>query len=125
MTPLEKFPRKFSEADSSPQRNMDSDIGGSPELVIDVTDFECALCMRLLFEPVTTPCGHTFCLKCLERCLDHAPHCPLCKEKLSELLASRNFSTTILAEELIFRYLSDELSDRKIIYDEEMTELKI
>lgn len=43
---------------------------------------------RLLFEPVTTPCGHTFCLKCLERCLDHAPHCPLCKEKLSEVSTS-------------------------------------
>ncbi|ELK08954.1 LON peptidase N-terminal domain and RING finger protein 2, partial [Pteropus alecto] len=78
---------------------------------------------QLFFEPVTTPCGHTFCLKCLERCLDHAPHCPLCKEKLSELLASRNFNITVLAEELIFRYLSDELSDRKRIYDEEMTEL--
>lgn len=43
------------------------------------------LVYRLLFEPVTTPCGHTFCLKCLERCLDHAPHCPLCKDKLSEV----------------------------------------
>ncbi|XP_019309522.1 LON peptidase N-terminal domain and RING finger protein 2 isoform X1 [Panthera pardus] len=116
-----KIPKK--EAGSSPQRNMTSNVGEGPELSIDVTDFECALCMRLLFEPVTTPCGHTFCLKCLERCLDHAPHCPLCKEKLSELLASRNFNITSLAEELIFRYLSDELSDRKRIYDEEMTEL--
>ncbi|KAM9054164.1 LON peptidase N-terminal domain and RING finger protein 2 [Megaptera novaeangliae] len=116
-----KIPKK--EADSSPRRNMSSNVGESAELLIDVADFECALCMRLLFEPVTTPCGHTFCLKCLERCLDHAPHCPLCKEKLSELLASRNFHITTLAEELIFRYLSDELSDRKRIYDEEMTEL--
>ncbi|KAM5253176.1 LOW QUALITY PROTEIN: LON peptidase N-terminal domain and RING finger protein 2 [Hipposideros larvatus] len=115
-----KIPKK--EADSSPQRNMYSDIG-SPELLIDVTDFECAFCMGLLFEPVTTPCGHTFCLKCLERCLDHAPHCPLCKEKLSELLASRNFNATILAEVVIFQYLSDELSNRKRIYGEEMTEL--
>jgi hypothetical protein len=48
-----------------------------------------ALLSRLLFEPVTTPCGHTFCLKCLERCLDHAPHCPLCKDKLSEVSGSR------------------------------------
>ncbi|XP_044119604.1 LON peptidase N-terminal domain and RING finger protein 2 isoform X2 [Neovison vison] len=116
-------PGKVPKKDSSPQRNMTSNVGESPELSIDVTDFECALCMRLLFEPVTTPCGHMFCLKCLERCLDHAPHCPLCKEKLSELLASRNFNITILAEELIFQYLSDELSDRKRIYDEEMTEL--
>ncbi|XP_037383864.1 LON peptidase N-terminal domain and RING finger protein 2 isoform X1 [Talpa occidentalis] len=116
-------PGKIPKTDSSPQRSMNSNIGENPDLSIDVADFECALCMRLLFEPVTTPCGHTFCLKCLERCLDHAPHCPLCKEKLSELLASRNFKVTILAEELIFRYLSDELSDRKRIYDEEMTEL--
>ncbi|KAG8144594.1 hypothetical protein E2320_013078 [Naja naja] len=34
---------------------------------------ECALCMRVFYEPVTTPCGHTFCLRCLERCLDHKP----------------------------------------------------
>uniref|UniRef100_A0A4W3ILW9 RING-type domain-containing protein n=1 Tax=Callorhinchus milii TaxID=7868 RepID=A0A4W3ILW9_CALMI len=27
----------------------------------------------LFYEPITTPCGHTFCLKCLERCLDHSP----------------------------------------------------
>uniref|UniRef100_A0A8D1GRZ2 RING-type domain-containing protein n=1 Tax=Sus scrofa TaxID=9823 RepID=A0A8D1GRZ2_PIG len=116
-----KIPKR--EADSSPQRDASCNPGEGAELPIDVADFECALCMRLLFEPVTTPCGHTFCLKCLERCLDHAPHCPLCKEKLSELLASRNFNITTLAEELILRYLSDELSDRKRIYDEEMTEL--
>uniref|UniRef100_A0A3Q0RIL1 RING-type domain-containing protein n=1 Tax=Amphilophus citrinellus TaxID=61819 RepID=A0A3Q0RIL1_AMPCI len=36
-------------------------------------------------KPVATPCGHTFCLKCLERCLDHNPNCPLCKENLSEV----------------------------------------
>ncbi|EDL14547.1 LON peptidase N-terminal domain and ring finger 2, partial [Mus musculus] len=124
----------FSDADSPPQRNASS-LEEEPEFTIDATDFECALCMRLLFEPVTTPCGHTFCLKCLERCLDHAPHCPLCKDKLSEvsgsreeasscaLLATRNFNVTVLTEELIFRYLPDELSDRKRVYDEEMSEL--
>ncbi|XP_071457365.1 LON peptidase N-terminal domain and RING finger protein 2 [Marmota flaviventris] len=116
-------PGKIPKKDASPEKNVNSKTGEGPELPIDVTDFECALCMRLLFEPVTTPCGHTFCLKCLERCLDHAPHCPLCKDKLSELLASRNFNITILAEELIFQYLSDELTDRKRIYDEEMLEL--
>ncbi|KAL1771198.1 LON peptidase N-terminal domain and RING finger protein 2 [Sigmodon hispidus] len=115
----EKVPKK--DPDSSPQGNINS--LEEPEFMIDVTDFECALCMRLLFEPVTTPCGHTFCLKCLERCLDHAPHCPLCKDKLSELLATRNFNVSVLTEELIFRYLPDELSDRKRIYDEEMSEL--
>ncbi|XP_035309384.1 LON peptidase N-terminal domain and RING finger protein 2 isoform X3 [Cricetulus griseus] len=114
-------PEKVPKKDSSPQGNVNS--LEEPEFTIDVTDFECALCMRLLFEPVTTPCGHTFCLKCLERCLDHAPHCPLCKDKLSELLATRNFNVTVLTEELMFRYLPEELSARKRTYDEEMSEL--
>lgn len=78
---------------------------------------------RLFYEPVTTPCGHTFCLKCLERCLDHNPHCPLCKEKLSEFLASRTYKKTVLTEELIVRYLPEELSERKKVYEEEMKEL--
>lgn len=40
---------------------------------------------RLFYEPVTTPCGHTFCLKCLERCLDHNAKCPLCKDGLAQV----------------------------------------
>uniref|UniRef100_W5N9E2 LON peptidase N-terminal domain and ring finger 1 n=1 Tax=Lepisosteus oculatus TaxID=7918 RepID=W5N9E2_LEPOC len=55
------------------------------EELLEVTDFECSLCMRLFYEPVTTPCGHTFCKSCLERCLDHMPQCPLCKESLKEV----------------------------------------
>ncbi|CAN0505119.1 unnamed protein product [Rangifer tarandus platyrhynchus] len=45
---------------SLPQRNVNSNTGESEELPTEVADFECALCMRLLFEPVTMPCGHTF-----------------------------------------------------------------
>ncbi|XP_004867722.1 LON peptidase N-terminal domain and RING finger protein 1, partial [Heterocephalus glaber] len=94
-----------------------------PEELIDVSDFECSLCMRLFFEPVTTPCGHSFCKNCLERCLDHAPYCPLCKESLKEYLADRRYCVTQLLEELIVKYLPDELSERKKIYDEETAEL--
>ncbi|XP_074848927.1 LON peptidase N-terminal domain and RING finger protein 1 [Carettochelys insculpta] len=94
-----------------------------PQHLIDVADFECSLCMRLFFEPVTTPCGHTFCKNCLERCLDHAPQCPLCKESLKEYLAIRKYSITVLLEELVMKYLADELSERKRIHDEETAEL--
>ncbi|KAG9492546.1 hypothetical protein GDO78_000832 [Eleutherodactylus coqui] len=94
-----------------------------PKHLVDSSDFECSLCMRLFYEPVATPCGHTFCLKCLERCLDHNPHCPLCKENLSQYLASRAYKKTFLTEELIIRYLPEELSERKKLYDEEIKEL--
>lgn len=91
--------------------------------LLDVGDLECSLCMRLFYEPVATPCGHTFCLKCLERCLDHNPNCPLCKENLSEYLATRGYSKTLLMEEVLLRYLGDELAERKKIHEEEMKEL--
>ncbi|CAH2282606.1 LON peptidase N-terminal domain and RING finger 2 [Pelobates cultripes] len=79
--------------------------------------------VELFYEPVATPCGHTFCLKCLERCLDHNPHCPLCKENLSQYLASRAYKKTHLTEELITRYLPEDLTERKKLHDEEIQEL--
>ncbi|GLD65798.1 LON peptidase N-terminal domain and RING finger protein 2 [Lates japonicus] len=94
-----------------------------PAELLDSGDLECSLCMRLFYEPVTTPCGHTFCLKCLERCLDHNPNCPLCKENLSEYLATRGYNKTLLMEEVLQRYLGDELAERKKIHEEEMKEL--
>jgi hypothetical protein len=27
----------------------------------DAADFECSLCFRLFYRPVSTPCGHTYC----------------------------------------------------------------
>ncbi|XP_076603647.1 LON peptidase N-terminal domain and RING finger protein 2 [Chaetodon auriga] len=94
-----------------------------PADLLDSGDMECSLCMRLFYEPVATPCGHTFCLKCLERCLDHNPNCPLCKENLSEYLATRGYNKTLLMEEVLQRYLGDELAERKKIHEEEMKEL--
>ncbi|XP_034550533.1 LON peptidase N-terminal domain and RING finger protein 2 [Notolabrus celidotus] len=94
-----------------------------PAELLDSGDMECSLCMRLFYEPVATPCGHTFCLKCLERCLDHNPNCPLCKENLSECLANRGYNKTVLMEEVLQRYLGDELAERRKIHEEEMKEL--
>ncbi|XP_065266535.1 LON peptidase N-terminal domain and RING finger protein 3 [Emys orbicularis] len=90
---------------------------------VDPSDLDCSLCMRLFYEPVTTPCGHTFCLKCLERCLDHNAKCPLCKEGLSECLALRKYCKTVLMEALIAKYLPEELTERRKIYEEEIAEL--
>ena len=45
-------------------------------------EFECSLCLRLLYEPVTTGCGHTFCKPCLGRVADHSSRCPYCRTVL-------------------------------------------
>uniref|UniRef100_A0AAX7SP24 LON peptidase N-terminal domain and ring finger 3 n=1 Tax=Astatotilapia calliptera TaxID=8154 RepID=A0AAX7SP24_ASTCA len=91
--------------------------------LFDPADLECPLCMRLFYEPVTTPCGHTFCLQCLERCLDHNPKCPLCKEDMSEYLVQRKYCKTVITENLISKYLPSELMERQKIHLEEMAEL--
>ena len=50
----------------------------------DIADeFHCHVCMELLYEPVTTVCGHTFCRLCLARSLDHKNLCPFCRVSLS------------------------------------------
>ncbi|KAG1754059.1 PUA-like domain-containing protein [Suillus paluster] len=46
------------------------------------TELMCEICFTLFYQPVTTPCQHTFCSKCLQRSLDHSMLCPLCREEL-------------------------------------------
>lgn len=43
------------------------------------SELECQVCVQLFHDPLTTPCGHTFCKKCLARSLDHSGKCPLCR----------------------------------------------
>lgn len=45
-------------------------------------EFDCTLCSKLLYEPVTTPCGHTFCRNCLVRAIDRTDNCPICRTVL-------------------------------------------
>ncbi|CAA6657437.1 unnamed protein product [Spirodela intermedia] len=45
-------------------------------------DFECTVCFKLLYEPVTTPCGHSFCRSCLHQSMDHGNKCPMCRTVL-------------------------------------------
>ncbi len=54
-----------------------------PNISPDISDaLECPLCLKLLFHPVTTPCGHTFCKPCLLRAYDHKNTCPFCRTLL-------------------------------------------
>ncbi|XP_060231483.1 LON peptidase N-terminal domain and RING finger protein 3 isoform X1 [Meriones unguiculatus] len=110
------------------KQDLPADQVAKPDLSIplasfDASDLECSLCMRLFYEPVTTPCGHTFCLKCLERCLDHNAKCPLCKDVLFQCLPSRKYSKNVIMEELIAKFLPEELKERRRLYEEEMEEL--
>ncbi|XP_014068350.1 LON peptidase N-terminal domain and RING finger protein 1 [Salmo salar] len=91
--------------------------------VLTVSDFECPLCIRLFYEPVTTPCGHTFCRTCLERSLDHNLRCPLCKQPLQEYFKNRKYNPTVLLQEIMSRLFPLQLAERKQVHETEMAEL--
>ncbi|XP_066533283.1 E3 ubiquitin/ISG15 ligase TRIM25-like [Hoplias malabaricus] len=49
---------------------------------IDQDHFNCSICLQLMKEPVTTPCGHTFCMICINGFWDkeNVFNCPQCRE---------------------------------------------
>lgn len=61
------------------------ELSGTPLGTVLATlgeDFDCVICSKLLFEPITTPCGHTYCRNCLSRAIDFTDTCPMCRSVL-------------------------------------------
>ncbi|GMI67091.1 hypothetical protein HRI_000378400 [Hibiscus trionum] len=47
-------------------------------------ELSCAICLDICFEPITTPCGHSFCKKCLRSAADKCGNrCPKCRQPIS------------------------------------------
>ncbi len=64
-------------------------------------EFKCAVCQDLLKDPVTIPCGHSYCKSCITVCWDQEDQmsvysCPQCKQTFSPRPALAR--STMLAE---------------------------
>nr|XP_009858831.1 LON peptidase N-terminal domain and RING finger protein 3 isoform X1 [Ciona intestinalis] len=92
---------------------------------LDDSDLECSLCMRLLCDPVCTPCGHMFCQGCIERCLDHKSQCPLCKKtaKHNKSLEALHSPCCYVTKAIIRQYLPEEYAERELQHKQEIDEL--
>ncbi|KAJ3585461.1 hypothetical protein NHX12_014180 [Muraenolepis orangiensis] len=46
----------------------------------------CSICLEVFVEPVSTPCGHSFCKACLQGYWDHSKKslCPMCKKNYAK-----------------------------------------
>ncbi|XP_048014561.1 E3 ubiquitin-protein ligase TRIM47-like isoform X1 [Megalobrama amblycephala] len=52
---------------------------------VDQDQFSCPVCLDLLKDPVTIPCGHSYCMSCITDCWNQEDQkriyrCPLCKQ---------------------------------------------
>ncbi|KAM6949164.1 bloodthirsty-related gene family, member 12 [Aplochiton taeniatus] len=62
--------------------------------VLSEEQFSCSICLEVFVEPVSTPCGHSFCKACLQGYWNHSKKfvCPMCKKgyhKKPELSVNR------------------------------------
>uniref|UniRef100_A0A3B1JVM8 E3 ubiquitin-protein ligase TRIM39-like n=1 Tax=Astyanax mexicanus TaxID=7994 RepID=A0A3B1JVM8_ASTMX len=54
--------------------------------VLSEDQFLCSICLDMFTDPVSTPCGHNFCMNCIKTCWGDSQqcNCPLCKEKFTK-----------------------------------------
>nr|KYP55791.1 hypothetical protein KK1_002016 [Cajanus cajan] len=78
-------------------------------------DFDCTLCLKLLYEPVTTPCGHSFCRSCLFQSMDRGNRCPLCRTVL--FISPRTCSISVTLKNIIQKNFPEEYAERKQEHD--------
>lgn len=104
---------------SQDHQQMNREIDPS---AVDISDFDCSLCFRLIYQPITTSCGHTYCKSCIDRCLDHKRECPLCKTVI-ESQNSVKAGVNEFIEETMKRMLPSEFAERKKGFEDEMTEI--
>ncbi|KAK7318800.1 hypothetical protein RJT34_03507 [Clitoria ternatea] len=74
-------------------------------------ELSCAICLEICFEPSTTPCGHSFCKKCLRSAADKCgKKCPKCRQLISN---ERSYTVNTVLWNTIQLLFPQEVEARK------------
>ncbi|KAL2478962.1 E3 ubiquitin-protein ligase [Forsythia ovata] len=74
---------------------------------------KCSFCMQLPERPVTTPCGHNFCLKCFEKWIKQGKNtCAKCRSSIPRKMAIQPRINSILVFGIRMAKMSKSLSSR-------------
>ena len=66
-----------------------------------IEEFLCPVCRCLLYEPVTLPCEHNLCHRCLTGTFEHnSLACPLCRQRFGSWLRTATKSKNLINNEL-------------------------
>ncbi|KAI2787569.1 hypothetical protein POX_f07940 [Penicillium oxalicum] len=76
-------------------------------------EVDCQVCYSLILDPLTTPCGHTFCRKCVARILDHTDLCPVCRRKVGMPTAVRSEPLNRTIARIIDHFFADQVVSRR------------
>ncbi|XP_015867878.3 E3 ubiquitin-protein ligase ORTHRUS 2 [Ziziphus jujuba] len=79
-----------AKSEEEEKKKKEADSKGTDVLDVLGDSFNCSFCLQLPERPVTTPCGHNFCLKCFERWIKQGKRtCVKCRSNIPPKMASQ------------------------------------
>ncbi|XP_046483473.1 E3 ubiquitin-protein ligase RNF169 [Neodiprion pinetum] len=77
------------------------DLPSRASAELNLADLMCPVCRGILIEPVTLPCAHSLCLRCLNGTIQHnSLSCPLCRVRVGSWLRTATKSDTLVNGQL-------------------------
>ncbi|KAF8505595.1 LON-domain-containing protein [Russula emetica] len=118
--PVRMSARKRRRKRLPPPRRLDAPAQSADQLEKELlAELSCEICLTLYYQPITSPCQHTFCTKCLHRSLDHSNQCPLCRQPLPgfSYFHDHPFNKTVMS--IILKAFPEAYSERGRIIEQE------